>query len=79
MALQLQEGQAFPKQHILKKKMLSDPRSMLMTEPWFASQTFTGDPVIIRFMKTNMNEDDWLSINKRVSKLRGLVHQKIST
>lgn len=78
MNLQLREGQIFPKQYVLSKRSASDFGSSLSVESWIATHNQTGDRVLVRFMTTPLEDDTWLSVNKRVSMLRGLVHQNIS-
>ena len=78
MNLQLREGQVFPKKFVLSKKSVSDPDSSESVESWIATHNQTGDRVLIRFMAKRLDDDTWSSVNKRVSTLRGLVHQNIS-
>ncbi|MBT5700591.1 MAG: hypothetical protein HOI67_04000 [Gammaproteobacteria bacterium] len=77
MNLQLREGQVFPKQYVLSKRSAPDLDSSSV-ESWIATHNQTGDRVLIRFMTTPLDDDTWSSVNKRVSLLRGLVHQNIS-
>ncbi len=78
MNLQLREGQVFPKQYVLSKRSASDPDTSSLVESWIATHRQTGDRVLVRFMATRLDDDTWSSVNKRVSTLRGLVHQNIS-
>ena len=78
MNLQLREGQVFPKQYVLSERSASDPDSSSSVESWIATHHQTGDRVLVRFMAMHLDDDTWSSINKRVSTLRGLVHQNIS-
>jgi len=78
MNLQLREGQVFPKQYILSIRSASDPNSSSSVESWIATHNQTGDRVLVRFMAMRLDDDTWASISKRVSTLRGLVHQNIS-
>jgi serine/threonine protein kinase len=78
MNLQFREGQVFPKQYVLSKRSASDPDSSSSVESWIATHHQTGDRVLVRFMATGLDDDTWSSVNKRVSTLRGLVHQNIS-
>ena len=77
MNLQLREGQVFPKQYVLSKRSAPDLDSSSV-ESWIATHNQTVDRVLIRFMTTPLDDDTWSSVNKRVSLLRGLVHQNIS-
>ena len=78
MNLQLREGQVFPKQYVLSMRSASDPNSSSSVESWIATHNQTGDRVLVRFMAMRLDDDTWASISKRVSTLRGLVHQNIS-
>ena len=78
MNLQLREGQVFPKQYVLSKRSALDPGSPGSVESWVATHNQTGDRVLIRFMTTSLDNDTWSSVNTRVSRLKGLVHQNIS-
>ena len=78
MNLKLREGQLFPKQYVLSQRSASDPDASSPVESWIATHNQTGDRVLVRFMATRLDDDTWSSVNKRVSTLRGLVHQNIS-
>ncbi|MBT5154826.1 MAG: hypothetical protein HOM44_12140, partial [Gammaproteobacteria bacterium] len=78
MNLKLREGQLFPKQYVLSQRLASDPDASSPVESWIATHNQTGDRVLVRFMATRLDDDTWSSVNKRVSTLRGLVHQNIS-
>ncbi len=78
MNLQLREGQAFPQQYILSKRLALDSDAASPVESWIATHNQTGDRVLIRFMVPRLDNDHWASICERVTTLRGLVHQNIS-
>jgi serine/threonine protein kinase len=78
MKLQLREGQEFPIQYLLSKRLASDHDASSPVDSWIATHRQTGDRVLVKFMSTRLDDDTWSSVNKRVSTLRGLVHQNIT-
>lgn len=78
MNLQLREGQEFPKQYVLSKQSASNHDVSSPVDSWIATHRQTGDRVLVRFMSAPLDDDTWSAVNKRVSTLRGLVHQNIT-